>query len=264
MKRTTLRTNIETKAKDWLKFGIAQSIGFSENSANRFADTRSNNVNSPSTVAASWPRYWEPYSMKSTHQVWGTDSWGMLFDPNYYVDAAPSKTENLVYNGTAFAEITPVKGLTLRSQLGLYAIGNRVKNVIMPSYAQLADGGTGSAARKSVQSSSWTITNTAEYKFNVNDNNHFTLLLGQEGIKASYDEFTAQADGLLDDRLTNLSAGTVQQPQASRTTSTSTCHSSAVPTMTTSKSTMPTLPCALMPRHDLVSRTAAPCSTVAV
>lgn len=47
VKRTTLRTNIETKAKDWLKFGIAQSIGFSENSANRFADTRSNNVNSP-------------------------------------------------------------------------------------------------------------------------------------------------------------------------------------------------------------------------
>ena len=209
VKRTTLRTNIETKAKDWLKFGIAQSIGFSENSANRFADTRSNNVNSPSTVAASWPRYWEPYSMKSTHQVWGTDSWGILFDPNYYVDAAPSKVENLVYNGTAFAEITPVKGLTLRSQLGLYAIGNRLKSVIMPSYAQLAGGGTGSAARQSVQSSSWTITNTAEYKFNINDNNHFTLLVGQEGIKASYDEFTAQADGLLDDRLTNLSAGTV-------------------------------------------------------
>lgn len=209
IKRTTLRTNIESKAKDWLKVGIAQSIGYSENKGNRFAGTASNSLYSPSTVAASWPRYWDVNTLKSTHQIWGSESWGTLFDPNYFVDAAPQKSNNLVYNGTAFLELTPLKGLTIRSQLGLYAVSSRTSSVILPSYAQLAGSGTGSASRSSTLSSTWTITNTAEYKFNVKDDNHFTFLLGHEGIKYDYDGFTASARGLNDDRLTTLSAGTV-------------------------------------------------------
>lgn len=209
IKRTTLRTNIESKAKDWLKVGIAQSIGYSENKGNRFAGTASNNLYSPSTVAASWPRYWDVNTLKSTHQIWGSESWGTLFDPNYFVDAAPRKSNNLVYNGTGYLEITPIKGLTIRSQLGLYAVSSRVSSVILPSYAQLAGSGTGSASRSSSQASTWTITNTAEYKFDIKDNNHFTFLLGHEGIKYDYDGFTASTSGLNDDRLTTLSAGTV-------------------------------------------------------
>lgn len=213
MKRTTLRANIDSKVKDWLKIGLNQSGAYSENRGNSFAGTVSNTVYSPSTVAASWPRYWEPYTYAgSSHLVWGSESWGSIYDPNYLVDARPSKTENFLYNGAAFAEITPIKGLTLRSQLGLYATITRGKSKILPSFAQ-QNGTTGSASRSSNQGSTWTITNTAEYKFTIEDHNrnahNLTFLLGQEGIKYSYNGFVASAKGLFDDRLTDLTEGTV-------------------------------------------------------
>lgn len=213
MKRTTLRANLDSKVKDWMKVGLNQSAAFSENRANGFAGTASNSVYSPSTVAASWPRYWEPYTYADTkHTIWGSESWGDIFDPTYLVDARPSKGENFLYNGSAFVELTPVKGLTLRSQLGLYATISRTKSRVLPSYAAL-QGTTGSASSGSAQGTNWTITNTAEYKVGFSDwakNEHsFTFLLGQEGIKYSSNSFTAVARGMHDDRLPELSAGTV-------------------------------------------------------
>lgn len=212
LKRTTLRTNIETKATDWLKVGVAQSIGYSENKGNSDASTTSNSIYSPATIATSWPRYWDPYIYANTTKyVWGSESWGGqgISNPIYRIDAVPYKVNKLVYNGTAFVELTPVKGLTVRSQLGLYAVSNRIGSVSLPSYNQQNGGTTGSAVRKSAQSSNWTITNTAEYKFSIAEKNHITLLAGHEGIKYDSDDFTATADGLYDDRLTNLSAGTI-------------------------------------------------------
>ena len=213
MKRTTLRANIDSKVKSWLKIGLNQSAAYAENRANGQAGTASNSVYSPSTIATAWPRYWEPETYaNSTHKVWGSDAWGSIYDPNYLMDVNYSKADNFLYNGAAFAEITPIKGLTVRSQLGLYATTTRGRAVSMPSYAQL-NGGTGSASRSSSQSSNWTITNTAEYKFTVEDKNrnahNVTFLIGQEGIKYSYNTFTAVARGLFDDRLTDLSQGTV-------------------------------------------------------
>ena len=221
MKRTTLRANLDSKVKDWMKVGLNQSAAFSENRANGFAGTASNSVYSPSTVAASWPRYWEPYTYADTkHTIWGSESWGDIFDPTYLVDARPSKGENFLYNGSAFVELTPVKGLTLRSQLGLYATISRTKSRVLPSYAAL-QGTTGSASSGSAQGTNWTITNTAEYKVGFSDwakNEHsFTFLLGQEGIKYSSNSFTAVAKGMHDDRLPELSAGTVPASSSSST-----------------------------------------------
>lgn len=213
MKRTTLRANIDSKVKDWLKIGLNQSGAYAENRANGQAGTASNSLYSPSTIAASWPRYWEPETYAgTTNRVWGSDAWGLLFSPNYLMDVNYSQYNNFLYNGAAFAEITPIKGLTVRSQLGLYATLVRGKAVVMPSYAQQS-GGTGSASRSSNQGATWTITNTAEYKFSIEDKNrnthNLTFLLGQEGIKYSYNSFTAVARGLFDDRLTDLTEGTV-------------------------------------------------------
>ena len=211
IKRTTLRTNLETRAKDWLKFGINQSIGYSENKGNGYASTASNSMSSPANIAMNWPQYWDYTTYKNTtHHIWGSESWGYggLYDPYYLVDSRVSNVNNIVYSGTAYAEIAPVRGLTLRSQLGLYAVENWIKSVSLPSFNQNYNGGTGYASREGAHSSTWTITNTAEYKFSVKDNNHFTFLLGQEGIKYDMDDFTASIHGLNDDRLINLSAGT--------------------------------------------------------
>lgn len=221
MKRTTLRANLDSKVKDWLKIGLNQSAAYSENRANSNAGTATNDLYSPSTIASAWPRYWEPYTYADTkHQIWGSDSWGNLYDPLFLVDVRPSKGENFLYNGAAFVELTPVKGLTLRSQLGLYATISRTKSRILPSFAAM-QGSTGSASSGSAQGTNWTITNTAEYKVGFSDNakneHNFTFLLGQEGIKYSSNSFTAVARGMHDDRLPELSAGTVPAPASSST-----------------------------------------------
>ena len=198
MKRTTLRANLDSKVKDWLKIGLNQSAAYSENRANSNAGTATNDLYSPSTIASAWPRYWEPYTYADTkHQIWGSDSWGNLYDPLFLVDVRPSKGENFLYNGAAFVELTPVKGLTLRSQLGLYATISRTKSRILPSFAAM-QGSTGSASSGSAQGTNWTITNTAEYKVGFSDNakneHNFTFLLGQEGIKYSSNSFTAEQE----------------------------------------------------------------------
>jgi hypothetical protein len=52
------------------------------------------------------------------------------------------------------------------------------------------------------------VTNTAEYKFDINKRHAFTVLAGQEGITSTYSSFYAYAGGITDDRLMLLSAGT--------------------------------------------------------
>ena len=66
MKRTTLRANLDSKVKDWLKIGLNQSAAYSENRANSNAGTATNDLYSPSTIASAWPRYWEPYTYADT------------------------------------------------------------------------------------------------------------------------------------------------------------------------------------------------------
>ena len=52
-----------------------------------------------------------------------------------------------------------------------------------------------------------TSTNTIEYKFNIAQNNHFTLLGGHESIVSKSEGFGASSTGQTDDRMTNVNQG---------------------------------------------------------
>lgn len=206
LKRYTLRSNLDTKPKQWLNFGLKQSVAYTDRLYNPDVSRDELVANTANAVCAAYlyPSYWDPYSeeAKKTHYI----TFANATDPMWRRQMSPATINDIIYNGVAYAQIQPVKGLTIKSQLGLYASDGRIFQATNPTIPDL--NGVGSAAASSSRSSMWTITNTVEYKFNIGEKHAITLLAGQEGIKGSSNEFTASATGITDSRLLNFAGAT--------------------------------------------------------
>ena len=206
LKRYTLRSNLDTKPKQWLNFGLKQSVAYTDRLYNPDVSREELVANTGNAVCAAYlyPSYWDPYSeeAKKTHYI----TFANAVDPMWQRQMMPATINDIIYNGVAYAQIQPVKGLTIKSQLGLYASDGRVFQATNPTIPDL--NGVGSAAASSSRSSMWTITNTVEYKFNIGEKHAITLLAGQEGIKGSSKGFDASATGITDSRLLNFAGAT--------------------------------------------------------
>ena len=206
LKRYTLRSNLDTKPKQWLNFGLKQSVAYTDRLYNPDVSRDELAMNTANTVCAAYlyPSYWDPYSeeAKKTHYI----TFANATDPMWRRQMNPATINDIIYNGVAYAQIQPVKGLTIKSQLGLYASDGRIFQATNPTIPDL--NGVGSAAASSSRSSMWTITNTVEYKFNIGEKHAITLLAGQEGIKGSSKGFDASATGITDSRLLNFAGAT--------------------------------------------------------
>ncbi len=206
LKRYTLRSNLDTKPKQWLNFGLKQSVAYTDRLYNPDVSREDLVMNTSNSVCAAYlyPAYWDPYSeeAKKTHYI----TFANATDPMWERQMMPATINDIIYNGVAYAQIQPVKGLTIKSQLGLYASDSRIFEAHDPSIPAL--NGVGSASASSSRSSMWTITNTVEYKFNIGDKHAITLLAGQEGIKGSSKGFSASATGITDSRLLNFAGAT--------------------------------------------------------
>lgn len=208
-KRYTLRTNLDSKVKDWLTIGVSQSIAYTERQRDGYTVQGTGNSRSFSGTAQLFPRYWDPYDPEymKQHKIWGMEDW----DSKYLLQMQPNHANDIVYNGSAYVQIQPVKGLTLRSQLGLFATETRASNRIVPSVSETIFGEPAKGSESMSRGAMWTITNTAEYKLNINEDHSLTLLAGQEGIKSTTGGFTATASGFEDDDLPLLSAATTPE-----------------------------------------------------
>lgn len=206
LKRYTLRSNLDTKPKQWLNFGLKQSVAYTDRLYNPDVSRDDLVANTSNAVCAAYlyPSYWDPYSeeAKKTHYI----TFANAADPMWERQMMPATINDIIYNGVAYAQIQPVKGLTIKSQLGLYASDGRIFQATNPTIPAL--NGVGSASASSSRSSMWTITNTVEYKFNIGDKHAITLLAGQEGIKGSSKGFSASATGITDSRLLNFAGAT--------------------------------------------------------
>ena len=200
--RYTVRTNLDTKPKEWLAFGIKQSIAYTDRRSDEWTNSSEDFRNSAQNSMVSsymYPAYWDPYDpeYREEHKIYG----GNLYDFQYLQRLRPSQTNDVVYSGVAYAQITPLKGLTVKSQLGLYAADSRTSQYM---YQSMPGAETGWAYEGHGRSAQWTITNTAEYKFDIQNDHHVILLAGQEGIKSTYKAFGIQGTGTTDDRLPTL------------------------------------------------------------
>ena len=198
-KRYTLRSNLDSKVKDWMTIGLNQSVTYTDRARDGYTYSGNGNIRDYATAAYMYPAYWDPYDPEyaAEHLIYGMNS----YDTKYLNDLQPSQTNDIVYNGTGFVELTPIKGLTVRSQLGLYAVDTRNSSQILPGFPGQS---SGTARESHSRFSLWTITNTAEYKFKIGESHEFTLLAGQEGIKGSSKSFGATGTGTTDVRLPSL------------------------------------------------------------
>lgn len=202
--RFSLRANVERKAADWLKVGTNTMLNYQ---LIEQADEGAYTLVTPISAARFMLPYWDPRREDGSLASISDGSWkGNGQNPLEWLENNPVSFKKYKLMSTMFAEATPIKGLTLRSQIGVDYSHTTGFGVSYPSYAP--NQGQGSASRSSTDGYTLSITNTANYNFKVDDLHEFTVLLGQEGIDYHYEAFSLLTQGQNNDSMTNISTGT--------------------------------------------------------
>lgn len=104
------------------------------------------------------------------------------------------KTEDTRLIGNVFAEITPIKGLTLRTQYGADYMKIEDRNFFAATTVEGVEQ-NGTAENYSIRSRQYTWTNTANYNFSIGSH-HFDVLAGIESYSKTFDQWGAEKSGL--------------------------------------------------------------------
>lgn len=193
-KRATLRSNISSKLNDWARVGLNLSGGQDKRQSNPY---NSNNTNGGlSLLALPW---YSPFD-ENGEEYYGVTIPGLgRYSPRYLADMMPTNNVNQQFNPTAFVEIVPIKGLTIKSQAGMDYFNYRITSLRYPSYAGAL--GNGTVSEEWQQGAQRTMTNTIDYRSRFKEVHDFSILFGQESTKYTYSSFSAGGSGLTDDRL---------------------------------------------------------------
>lgn len=202
--RYNFRANVEAKANKWLKIGTNSMVAYEEIEQ---SDEGSYAVNTPIAATRFMLPYWNPYKEDGTLASMSDGSWkGIGENPLEWMQNNPLKYKKYKVMSTFFAEITPLEGLAIRSQVGADFSHQTAFMQSFPSYKPNNNSGT--AGRTSSDALSLTITNTANYRFMLKDVHAFNFLLGQEGVDYRYEGFKVITKGQNNDFLTNVTSGT--------------------------------------------------------
>lgn len=197
--RYTLKANINTTINNWLKIGINTGGAYNESQKNPYGTNSTNRG-----LAMLAQPFYTPYDENGDKYPDLIPGWGR-YNPDYLINKQPYSEEKIQLNLISYAEITPFKGFTFKTQGSIDAYDKTINNRRSPSFiGSLNDGKT---KREFFRGVTKTITNTAEYKFNYRNDHFFTVLAGQEWIENVYDKFGGESTGQSDDRLVELDHG---------------------------------------------------------
>ena len=202
--RQTLRFNLDSKLKNWLQVGISANVGFEKYATNNAADSESSNngiyTNNPFYMVYNLLPYDSPYYYSFNQNgdiVFGDRAnyyhYSQKTDPNYYNRKAfNGKRTNLTAMVTLYEQIMPVKGFDYRKsssrpqqQNEITPMGDLIKLEDIDAYSS-------EAFQRWYQ---FTYTNTAEYKFTINDAHDLSFLIGQESIITRNHNFGVSTSG---------------------------------------------------------------------
>ena len=223
--RYSLRTNINTKATNWLKLGVNLGMSYQDYQTAGFSTTGNSWYNP--TTASNWMLPWvTPYVINRDDpdnpyvdysQTADFFEQVGMYNTIYLQEMQPSNYTRVNLNINTYEEITPVKGLTLKAQQGLEAYDYTYDYASNPDPEgpfPLA-GSHNKTFRRYYQ---FTFTNTAEYRFAIAEKNHFSILAGQEAIFDKYESTGMSVDGITDWRLNLISQGTTPNMPSSSIT----------------------------------------------
>jgi TonB-linked SusC/RagA family outer membrane protein len=197
--RKTMRSNIDSKLNNWLSIGLNLTAGTDTRQTNPYGTNSTNRG-----LALLAQPFYTPYDKDGKEYPDMIPGWGR-YNPKYLANKNPSEANNIQFDVMSYIQLTPMKGLTIRSQVGMDAYDYRSFSRTLPSSLQSLNNGY--SREDFSRSVTRTITNTAEYKFTLLSDHNITVLIGQEGIDNTYTSFWGESRGQTDDRLMLLSHG---------------------------------------------------------
>ena len=115
----TLRSNINSKVNNWLSVGMNIAAGYDIRASNPYT---SNSLNGGLSMLT--PPFYSPYDKDGVLYPDMIPGVGR-YNPNYLIDKQPINANTVQINGTGYIQITPIKGLTIKSQGGIDAYDYR-------------------------------------------------------------------------------------------------------------------------------------------
>lgn len=203
-RRYNLRTNADVKAGNWLKVGTNSMIAYEEVQQ---ADEGDYALYTPISACRFMLPYWNPYREDGSIASSKDGSWtGTTMNPVEWMSNNPVLNKKYKALSVIYAEITPIENLVIRTQLGVDYSHATADMKSYPSFQ--GNNGIGVAGRSSSDVVNLTITNTANYRFDIDDVHSFNFMLGQEGVDYRSESFQVIVRGQNNDFLTDLSSGT--------------------------------------------------------
>lgn len=215
IRRESFRANLSATITPWMKVGSNTSIAYRKYGTTAFGGS-SNSVYNKVYASRIYLPIETYYTIKgldrndyanSTFEGYGErqDFFDLLgyYNPYYLSEIQPSSSDQVMLNENAYINLSPIKGLNVRSALGLQWYDYRYSQKALPVGPFE---GAGTAIEEFQRYYNWTVTNTAEYKFDFLDDHYVTILLGQESMSNKDQSFRARAEGLTDPRLLLMSA----------------------------------------------------------
>ena len=214
--KINLRSNIDARVKSWLRVGVNISGGLVQQiSADAF---NSAYVDGGTFGALTIPRYYSPYTRDADgnstntradyltfHRLYPAIRDAVLYNPEYKAKFVKEGSNSYRFGGSAYAQLRPIDGLTLKSQAGIDMVFSRDELLLYPKHPEVSGYGINRQSYDGSYAITW--TNTGEYKWKMDDNNNFTFLLGQEFVDSKSEGFSARARGLTNEKFMMLSHG---------------------------------------------------------
>lgn len=214
-RRYNMRANAEVKASDWLKVGTNSMVAYEEVEQ---ADDGSYALYTPISACRFMLPYWNPYNEDGSLASENDGTWtGTGSNPIEWMANNPVTNKKYKVLSTVFAEITPIKNLTIRAQFGADYSHSTAFMQSFPSY--IINNEMGTAGRNSSDMLNLTETTTVNYRWELNSDHSFNFLLGQEGVDYRSEGFQVITSGQSNDFLTNISSGTRASSWTDSTTS---------------------------------------------
>ena len=203
-RRYNMRANADVRMAPWLKVGTNTMLTYEEVQQ---ADDGEYALYTPISACRFMLPYWNPYKEDGSLAMTEDGSWtGTTYNPLVWMDNNPLLNKKYKALSVLYAEATPIRNLTLRTQFGIDYTQSTADMKSYPSF--IGNNGIGAAGRSSYTTINLTITNTINYKFDINRWHQFNVMLGQEGVDYRSEGFQVVTTGQNNDAFTLLSSGT--------------------------------------------------------
>lgn len=203
-KRYNMRANADVKTSDWLKIGTNTMLTYEEVQQ---ADEGEYSLVSPISACRFMLPYWNPYREDGSLASSSDGSWaGTSHNPIEWMSSNPVLNKKYKALTVLYAEITPLRNLTINSRLGVDYTHSTADMKSYPSF--VGNNGVGTAGRSSYDAVNLTITNTVNYSLKIGGLHSVNMMLGQEGVDYRSESFQAITRGQNNDAFTSLSSGT--------------------------------------------------------